>query len=204
MAEDAHVPITEATMVATGTKHYVATGGMDDAWRVWMQLPNNQQTWVRWKKMWSGAFLEKRELVRLTGIAYNGMADQAADMEMVNTMVVALENLSNTAVQKNDTVERLVISNSSLSTSLAARNTDIARLLTAITNLYTEGGGGGGGGGGTNNGKFTGTPWEPIGYCWTHGYKVRVGYSSATCNKRKAGHDAHVIAKRGDIQGGCE
>ena len=28
MAEDAHVPITEATMVATGTKHDVATGGM--------------------------------------------------------------------------------------------------------------------------------------------------------------------------------
>ena len=59
MAEDAHVPITKATMVTTGTKHDVANGGMDDAWRVWMRLPNDQQTWVQWKTMWSGAFLEK-------------------------------------------------------------------------------------------------------------------------------------------------
>ena len=44
MAEDAHVPITKANMVTTGTKHAVATGGMDDAWRVWMRLPNDQQT----------------------------------------------------------------------------------------------------------------------------------------------------------------
>ena len=51
MEEDAHVPITEATMVTTGTKHSVATSGMDDAWRVWMRLPNNQKNWVRWKTM---------------------------------------------------------------------------------------------------------------------------------------------------------
>ena len=44
MAEDAHVPITKAIMVATGTKHAVATGGMDNAWRVWVRLTNNQQT----------------------------------------------------------------------------------------------------------------------------------------------------------------
>ena len=31
MAEDVHVPITEATMVTTGPKNAVATGGMDYA-----------------------------------------------------------------------------------------------------------------------------------------------------------------------------
>ena len=46
MAEDAHVPITEATMVTAGTKHALANSGMDDAWQVWMWLPNNQKTWV--------------------------------------------------------------------------------------------------------------------------------------------------------------
>ena len=59
MAEDVHVPITEATMVTTGTKHDVATGDMDDPWRVWMRLSNDQKTWVRWKTMWSGAFSRK-------------------------------------------------------------------------------------------------------------------------------------------------
>ena len=90
MAEDAHVPITESTIVTTGIKHAVSAGGMDDAWRVWMRLPNDQQTWVRWKTMWSVAFLEKRELVRLTGIAYNGTENHAQEMEMGNTMVVEL------------------------------------------------------------------------------------------------------------------
>ena len=138
MVEDAYAPITEATMVATGNKHAIFTSVMDDAWRVWMQIPNDQQNWVQRKTMWSGAFLKKREIFRLTGIAYNGMADQAVDMEMLNTMVVALKNLANTSVQKNDTVERLVISNSPLSASLAVRDTEINRLLTVITNLSTE------------------------------------------------------------------
>ena len=57
MAEYVHLPIAESTMVITGTKHVVATGGMDDVWCVRMRLPNDQQIWVRWKKMWSGAFL---------------------------------------------------------------------------------------------------------------------------------------------------
>ena len=59
---------------------------------------------------------------------------------MVNTMVVALDDLAKSFVQKNDTVERLVISNASLYASLAARDTKIARLITVITNLSTGGG----------------------------------------------------------------
>ena len=56
---------------------------------------------------------------------------------MGNTMVLVLDNLANAAVQNNDIVERLAISNASLSASLAACNTEIARLLTVITNLST-------------------------------------------------------------------
>ena len=202
MAKDTHVPINEATMVNTGTEKDVATGGMDDVWSVWMWLTDDQQTWVRCKTMWSRAFLEKRELARLTGIAYNGMANQAADMEMGNTMVVALNNLANSAVHKNNTVEHYVISNSGLYAYLAARNTKIDLLLTVITNLSTGGGSSGGGYSGIDNVKATGTPWDPIGYCWTHGFKVCVGHSSATCNKCKDGYGAHLTTKRGDIQGG--
>ena len=69
MSEDDHVPITESTMVNKCTKHDVSKGGMDDAWRVWTRLPNDQKTWVQWKTMWRRAFLEKLELDSLTGIA---------------------------------------------------------------------------------------------------------------------------------------
>ena len=57
MAVDTNAPIIEATMVTTGTKHAVATGCMDDVWRGWMRIPNNQNIWVRWKAVWGGAFL---------------------------------------------------------------------------------------------------------------------------------------------------
>ena len=124
-------------------------------------------------------------------------------MEIGNTMVVALDNISNAAVQKNDTVERLVISNASLSASLAARNTKIARLLNIIDNLSTGEGSRGRGGSGTNSEKITKPHRDPTSYCWTHGYKIRVGHRSSMCNKRKDGHDAHLTAKQGDIQGGC-
>ena len=80
-------------------------------------------------------------------------------MEMGNTMVVALDYLAKYSVHKNDTVERLAIYNPSLSASLAARDTDIDRLLNVTTNLSTGEGGGRGGGGGITNGKATGAPW---------------------------------------------
>ena len=86
------------------------------------------------------------------------MANQAQEMEMVNTLVVALDNLANAYVQKKDTVDRLVISNASLSASLAARDTKISRLLTLITNISMGGGSGVGDGSGTNNKKTTKPP----------------------------------------------
>ena len=142
-------------------------------------FPTTSKPGYNGKRYGVDTFSEKRELLSLTGIAYNGMAKQAAETEMGNMMVVALKNLANAAVQKNDTVERLIISNSSLSASFAARDTKIARLLTVITNLSTGGCGVEVGGGGISNGKSTGTPWYPIDYFWTHGFKVRVGHSSA-------------------------
>ena len=67
------------------------------------------------------------------------MANQAQEIEMGKKMVVALDNLANAAAQNNDTVKRLIISNASISASLAARDAKIARILTIITNLSTGG-----------------------------------------------------------------
>ena len=186
-------------MVTTGTNNAVVTGGMDDAWRGWMRIPNDQKTRVCWKKIWGRAFLEKSELVRLMGIAYNGMANQAAEIQMLNTMIVALDNLTNVTVQKNDTVERLFISVSSIYASLAARDTEIAWLLTFITNLSMGRGNDGG-----NNVKAAISPWDLMGYCCQNGLKVCVGHCSDLCEKCKDGNDLQITENRGDIQGGCK
>jgi hypothetical protein len=205
-AADADVPITEATMVTTGTKHAVATGGMDQPWKEWMRTAAPNRTWPNWKTHWTGAFQEKRELVKLTGVAFNGMANNAQEIEMGDKMVSALDNLANAAVQKNDTFEQLVASNKTLTEAVSSRDDEIKKLLAIITALSVGDRGGAkkkaptGRGAGAGSG---GSPWDPVGYCWSHGFKVRLGHSSATCEKQRDGHEDHLNAKRGDEQGGC-
>ena len=106
IALDARVEITESTMVTTATKHAVSTGGMDEVWKQWMRNPSIDRTWSNWKTHWTAAFHERRELIRLTGTTFNGMANQARELEeeMGDQMATALDNLSNAGVQKNDTV----------------------------------------------------------------------------------------------------
>ncbi len=42
--------------------------------------------------------------------------------------------------------------------------------------------------------------WNKVGYCRTHGYKVKVSHTSATCLSRKTGHQPD--ATRANIMGG--
>ncbi len=32
--------------------------------------------------------------------------------------------------------------------------------------------------------------WDKVGYCWSHGHKVKIGHNSSTCTLRKAGHQS--------------
>ena len=41
---------------------------------------------------------------------------------------------------------------------------------------------------------------DPVGYCWSHGYKVKLGHCSATCTRKKPGHQ--IEATRTNIMGG--
>ena len=42
--------------------------------------------------------------------------------------------------------------------------------------------------------------WDPNGYCWTHGFKVKKGHSSKTCKSRGEGHKED--ATRSNTMGG--
>ena len=86
-------------MVTTGTKHAVAAGRVEDAWKVWMRRPAATKTWPNWKTHWTEAFSKKRELIRLTGNSFNGMANQSQEeAAMGDKMVTTLDNLANAAV----------------------------------------------------------------------------------------------------------
>ena len=184
-ALDAGVPISEATMVTTGTKAALNCGGMELAWREWKRRPVLDQTWNNWKLHWSVAFTESRDIHRMTSAA-GAFANQAvADAEQAEMMVRSLDNLANAALQKNDTVEKLVSANERLAKALADANAAIARLRLPGTAATTPG---------TvlpaRPASATIPAWDPHGYCWSHGWKVKLGHSSATCTHRKEGHDA--------------
>ena len=60
-AESANVPISEATMVTTGTKHALRVGGMRQSWVEWRRTPAGNQNWNQWKVHWTEAFGDLRE-----------------------------------------------------------------------------------------------------------------------------------------------
>jgi hypothetical protein len=48
-ANNAGIPILDATMVTTGTTHALATGNMTLVWRKWKLCPIANHTWSNWK-----------------------------------------------------------------------------------------------------------------------------------------------------------
>ena len=52
------------------------------------------------------------------------------------------------------------------------------------------------------NQSTTKSKLDPNGYCWTHGYRVSIGHSSATCNKKALGHQD--LATRLETMGGTD
>jgi hypothetical protein len=65
-ANNASIPISDATMVTTGTKHALATGNMTLAWREWKHCPIANHTWPNWKAHWTAAFAEMRDINCMT------------------------------------------------------------------------------------------------------------------------------------------
>ena len=111
-AQDAKVSISEELMVTTGTKHALQCGGLTQAWREWRRLPAVQHNWLHWKTHWTTVFNEQRDISRLTGGMFLHQANAAVDdAQWSSQMITSLDNLANAAVQKNDTVEHLVLAN---------------------------------------------------------------------------------------------
>jgi hypothetical protein len=125
-AQDAGVLISEATMVTTGTKTVLNCGSMELAWCKWKHCPLVDHTWNNRKLHWTAAFAETRNINRI--IANNSAyANQAAtNAQQTAMMAKSLDNLANAAIQKNDTVEKLVTANAKLAKALANANAAIA------------------------------------------------------------------------------
>jgi hypothetical protein len=192
-ATDARVPISEATMVTTGTKHAIQCGDFTDAWKEWNRRPDAKKTWPTWKTHWTRAFHENRDIQGLTGSTFRHQAHSTVEDELSENFLLSHENLDNTAIQKNNMVKKLVITNNLLTVTNQKLTKHVTKLqeqnskLLNILEKYASGGTG------RAVGKIfaqaeNNDVWDPAGYCWTHGFKVKKGHNSKTCKTRGAGH----------------
>eukprot|EP00804_Cyclotella_cryptica_P013267 CCRYP_007042-RA/>CCRYP_007042-RA protein AED:0.32 eAED:0.32 QI:0/0/0/1/0/0.33/3/0/993 len=184
LANDDNVNISEATMVTTGMKHAIQCGAFTDDWKEWNHIPCANQTWLAWKTHWTRAFEEQKTIQRLTGGEFSAnLSIQATDDELASQMVTSLDNLAFAAVQKNKTVEKLIEMNAqkdktiaALTSNLTAEKATSSKLLDIISRAGLKG---------TQSNSTThskvSSKWDPTGYCWTHGYRITKGHTSATC-----------------------
>ena len=98
---------------------------------------------------------------------------------LANQLVNGLDNLANAAVQKNETVKKLISMNqqndqviASLTKSLEEEKHTNSTLLTIISGAGLRPGGGDNSFQRTGGGKWE-ENLDPNGYCWLHGYKSK-------------------------------
>jgi hypothetical protein len=98
VSQDAGVPISEATMVTTGTKAAINCGSMELACCEWKHCPLVDQTWNNRKLHGTAAFSKMRDIHWMT-VNNGAFANQvAAKAEQVTMMAYSLDNLANTAL----------------------------------------------------------------------------------------------------------
>jgi hypothetical protein len=171
---------------------------MELAWHEWKRHLLINQTWNNWKIHWVVAFSETQDIHCM--MANNGpFANQAATKaEQAAMMARSLDNLANAALQKNDTVAKLVTANKKLAKALANANAAIAHLCLPPPTAAPANR--------SNNCPFHWSlvipNWDPTGYCLSHGFKVKRGHTSTTCAHQKEGHN--TTATRLDTKGGSK
>eukprot|EP00804_Cyclotella_cryptica_P013677 CCRYP_016128-RA/>CCRYP_016128-RA protein AED:0.64 eAED:0.45 QI:0/0/0/0.5/1/1/2/0/272 len=97
-------------------------------------------------------------------------------------MVTSLDNLAFAAVQKNETVENLIEMNAqkdktiaTLMANLTAEKATSSKLLDIISRAGLKAAHSN-----STTNSTASSKWDPTGYCWTHGYRVTKGRTSAT------------------------
>jgi hypothetical protein len=125
-AANAGVPMSDETMITTGTKHALAYGNMTLAWCEWTGCLPVNHTWPKWKAHWTAAFTKMHDINCMTAGNTAFGANQAAKLKQAQQMASSLDNLANATIQKNTTIENLVATNSMLTKAIADIQLSIA------------------------------------------------------------------------------
>jgi hypothetical protein len=125
-ALDTAVPISKATMVNTWKKHTLAM-----AWCKWNRRAIADHTWPKWKPHWMSAFTEMCNIYHMT-VGKAAFGTNTAEEEHQACQITALlDNLAIASIQKNLTINNLVVSNAQLAQALQEMQAAMVHIFSA-------------------------------------------------------------------------
>jgi hypothetical protein len=130
------------------------------------------------------AFAEMPNIDRMTSDE-SAFTNQAAAQEIVQAekMAALLDNLANASIQRKNTIDKLVVTNQQQAKIIANLTEAIAKLKAGSPPTEQQSGSAN-----PPHWRSTKPAWDPSGYCWMHGFQVKVGHSSATYSFPREGH----------------
>jgi hypothetical protein len=177
-------------------------GLFPDVCREWQSRAIAEKTWAQFKINFATAHREFRlanQTAQQSGFHSPNMMTEQGRPESMNDTAEAIAQLATATASDRSTLATLTTTNAKLATQLEADNALIAQLTSKLA---------------TRKNKIK-PAWQgqrPVrttnndSYCWSHGYQVATSHMSATCNKRKSGHQDAAIKSNtmGGVQWGKE
>ncbi len=178
-------------------------------WREWKRCPIANHTLPNWKAHWTAAFAKMCNINCMTAGESTFGANATEEEEQGRLIALSLDNLANASIQKNSTIDSLVGINAQLTQALADMKIAMACMSPPVhappysgtipawgpnppptaapptapgppqVNALTQ------------RPSHWGTikpNWEKVGYCWMHGFRVKVGHNSTTCSSHCTSH----------------
>ena len=125
--------------------------------------------------------MKEQEKTTAMGQGYHNANLVQQDHNEDELLIESLQHLALAATTDKQTIAQLVESNAKLTENVTTLTAQLAQALKTMSTLT---------GASAPNPKFNAQmkydqQMDPVGYCWSHGYKVKVGHNSATCTSKK-------------------
>jgi hypothetical protein len=200
----ANLPMSDDQLLAIASTAVLASGHFPRPTDEWEALPWANKTWAAWKTRYRAAHIARKHQLLASSHSLQGMANSATQGDTITPDVFSrldgyLDNLASAATTKRTTLNQLVETNVSLTTTIATLTASVTALTAAYTLIANKAAP-------AALPPKSGTPaarpkvgLDPNGYCWTHGYRVTLGHNSSTCTNQKEGHQ--LAASRANTMG---
>jgi hypothetical protein len=194
-ATDGQVPFTPHQIVQTAS-HAISKSGMyNDTCKEWQRKPIAERTRVAFKPFFATEYNDLKEQHKINSNQNNFHgANSAIDLTTdIGSFAMAATTDREVMARLTHTNQQLVATNIQLSAQLQQATLELTQMKkqtnyspqTPPISKPT----------GTNKGTqppFDHATWrltsDPVGYCWTHGYRVVRGHNSQNCSRKNKGH----------------